>query len=585
MADNTTLNVGTLGDVIATDDIGGVKHQQVKIEWGIDGTATPVSTANPLPISDAGGSLTVDNAGTFAVQAAATLAAETTKVIGTVNLSAAQTLATVTTVGTVSSVTAIAGALPAGNNNIGDVDVASIIPGTGATNLGKAEDAVHADGDVGVMALGVRRDANTTLAGTTGDYGPIQLSALGNVKVAIIEGAGSGGTSIVDAAAFTRATTSITPIGGVVETSAPTVTNGNASVLSLTTGGAVRVAVASGGIAGVVEDVASAGAEEGILSMTIRQDTIASTTSADGDFQNLKTTSVGRLYVDSAVTSVVPGTGATNLGKSEDLVHTSGDVGVMALAVRQDTLSTLVSADGDYAPLKVDSAGRIYTTDTVQGQSATDAAVAGNPVLSGGRASTAVPTAMSADGDAVPAWMTRTGATVISGDNVDDAAFTPATSRVVVIAGQADETATDSVDEGDAGAIRITLDRKVITTPYAHPAGGYTPVSTVSAASTNATSLKGSAGTVGAVTVTNINAAMRYLKFYNKATAPTVGTDTPVYVIPLPGNTAGAGATVSFGDAGLNFSTGIAWALTTGPTVADTGAVAVSEIIVSIAYI
>lgn len=44
------------------------------------------------------------NAGTFAVQSAATLAAETTKVIGTVNLSAAQTLATITTVTGVTTV-------------------------------------------------------------------------------------------------------------------------------------------------------------------------------------------------------------------------------------------------------------------------------------------------------------------------------------------------------------------------------------------------------------------------------------------------------------------------------------------------
>lgn len=62
------------------------------------------------------------------------LAAETTKVIGTVNIAAAQTLATVTTVG---AVTAITNALPAGTNaigklsansgvDIGDVDVTSV---------------------------------------------------------------------------------------------------------------------------------------------------------------------------------------------------------------------------------------------------------------------------------------------------------------------------------------------------------------------------------------------------------------------------------------------------------------------------
>lgn len=60
MADNTDLNAGTGGDTIATDDIGGVKHQRVKIEYGVDGSATDVSDTNPLPIDDAGGTLTVD---------------------------------------------------------------------------------------------------------------------------------------------------------------------------------------------------------------------------------------------------------------------------------------------------------------------------------------------------------------------------------------------------------------------------------------------------------------------------------------------------------------------------------------------
>lgn len=53
MADNTTLNAGSGGDVIASDDIAGVKHQQVKVEFGADGTATPVSTTNPLPVNNA----------------------------------------------------------------------------------------------------------------------------------------------------------------------------------------------------------------------------------------------------------------------------------------------------------------------------------------------------------------------------------------------------------------------------------------------------------------------------------------------------------------------------------------------------
>jgi len=52
MADNVQLNSPTTaGATIATDDIGGVQHQQVKIEFGGDGVATPVSTADPLPVT------------------------------------------------------------------------------------------------------------------------------------------------------------------------------------------------------------------------------------------------------------------------------------------------------------------------------------------------------------------------------------------------------------------------------------------------------------------------------------------------------------------------------------------------------
>lgn len=50
MADNTTINRGTDGDTIATDDIDGIKHQLVKMEFGKDGEATEVTALTPLPI-------------------------------------------------------------------------------------------------------------------------------------------------------------------------------------------------------------------------------------------------------------------------------------------------------------------------------------------------------------------------------------------------------------------------------------------------------------------------------------------------------------------------------------------------------
>lgn len=58
------------------------------------------------------------------------------------------------------------------------------IPGVGATDLGKAEDAAHASGHVGVMALVVRKDTAVALAGTDGDYIPLIVDASGRLHVA-----------------------------------------------------------------------------------------------------------------------------------------------------------------------------------------------------------------------------------------------------------------------------------------------------------------------------------------------------------------------------------------------------------------
>jgi hypothetical protein len=84
--------------------------------------------------------------------------------------------------------------IPAGTNNIGDVDVLSVVPGTGATSLGKAEDAAHTTGDTGVMALGVRAASPTERSAgpTDGDYEPFALNEVGAVWVSPTASANGG---------------------------------------------------------------------------------------------------------------------------------------------------------------------------------------------------------------------------------------------------------------------------------------------------------------------------------------------------------------------------------------------------------
>lgn len=68
----------------------------------------------------------------------------------------------------------------------------------------------------------------------------------------------------------------------------------------------------------------------------------------------------GYLMLVKKIIGLEPGTTAASLGKAGDAAHASGDVGVMALAVRKDTPTALAGSDGDYAPPEVDAVGRMY---------------------------------------------------------------------------------------------------------------------------------------------------------------------------------------------------------------------------------
>lgn len=52
------------------------------------------------------------------------------------------------------------------------------------------------------------------------------------------------------------------------------------------------------------------------------------------------------------------------VAKAEDAAHSSGDSGIMALAVRKDTAAALADSDGDYTPLVTDASGRLHVTDS-----------------------------------------------------------------------------------------------------------------------------------------------------------------------------------------------------------------------------
>ena len=130
MADNIGYTPGS-GATIAADEIGGVLYQRMKIGIGADGTATDISTANPMPITapnalgvSATGALTTTETGELveAIEALRMAVQSLNRTVGqvlpdstgrmrtvvesgsNVAITSLPTLSTVTTVGTVTTV-------------------------------------------------------------------------------------------------------------------------------------------------------------------------------------------------------------------------------------------------------------------------------------------------------------------------------------------------------------------------------------------------------------------------------------------------------------------------------------------------
>lgn len=206
---------------------------------------------------------------------------------------------------------------------------------------------------------------------------------------------------------------------------------------------------------------------------------------------------------------------------------------------------------GQVAPLLTDANGRLI----VGGAAASAAAIAGNPVLMGGTFTTTPPTVTT--GQAVNLQTTNRGEQLVA-----------ISSGATAVAVKAASTAAAAADP----ALTVALSPNMAPTLSA----------VNSAATTNATSVKASAGTVFSVCCSNTGGAAAFVKLYNLATAPTVGTSVPVLTISVP---ASGTVTIDFGTFGSRFGTGIALAITNLAADTDTTAVAAAQVKVLTNYV
>lgn len=232
--------------------------------------------------------------------------------------------------------------------------------------------------------------------------------------------------------------------------------------------------------------------------------------------------------------------------------------GLETLIGTSNTLaSTLQTSTDSLVTATENMEAAITGTLEVGGAVADDAAASGNPVPVGGRYTATRPTL--SDGDRGELRVTTKGELTVAPVQELTAADAVANTSIGFF-----------VSNGGIGRVAAvgeyifngsTWDR--VTSPNA------TSRIPTSAASVNATSAKASAGRIFTIIAYNTTASTIYLKVYNKASAPTVGSDTPILTLPIP---PGGGLAIDWAK-GFYCSTGIAYALTT--SVADAGSAAV----------
>lgn len=104
----------------------------------------------------------------------------------------------------------------------------------------------------------------------------------------------------------------------------------------------------------------------------------------------------------------------------------------------------------------------------------------------------------------------------------------------------------------------------------------------ISAATTNSTLIRAGVAKLGWLVVGNVGATVAYVKLYDKATAPTVGTDVPFATYMVPGSTTGGVPQVI--PVRLPIQLGLGLAITGLPTDADATAVALAQVVVNLSY-
>jgi len=349
------------------------------------------------------------------------------------------------------------------------------------------------------------------------------------------------------------------------------------------------------------EDAAHASGDTGDFMLGVANETL-SAFGAAGDYTPIGVTRGGGVFTVENYSMYPTALAPTSLLKLEDAVHASGDAGVPVWAVQTNTPASS-GANGDYVTLNSGATGGLYVDLDARAQGTTTSPSRREDVafgdqdgvmMAGGVNNRSFGAYNSTNGDITPFSVGDKG--VLASMLMYDSSLGGGSSPIVL--------EDDASANAGAGLVTVGIQETTLSSAYtAGSAGDYTvtknneygaqyvqiapaldsTLSTTgitSAATNNSTNVKAGRGAVYGWSISNTTAAIKYVKLYNKATAPTCGTDTPVIRIGVP-----ATSTVSYvNPIGINMPTGLGYCIVTGAADTDNTAVAANDIFLNLSY-
>ena len=425
-----------------------------------------------------------------------------------------------------------------------DQSALPVTVGVAATSLGKAEDAVHVSGDTGVMVLGVRQDADTSPVSADGDYQAFQFNSTGRLKVSTQPGDISSTTGTITTASST-VTSNVSRASNVMIQ-----VTGTYAGVNMTFEGSIDSGTTYFTVQAVRSDANTIETTSGVIASTTRAWELSVNA-----MTNVRVRSTAYTSGTASIT-ILPGVYAT------EPIPAAQISGTQPVSVAAATFSIPV-------PVTDVTSAAITTTTTT----ATIGPSAGNsyqvviPVTAVSGTTPTLSVRIEESDDSGTNWYTRFTFTTITATGIYRSPILKLRGNRVRYA----QTVTGTTPS----FTRAVLRNQRNDTSWS----GY-PGQLISAATTNATSVLGAPCELTKLTASNVNAAARYLKIYDKATAPTVGTDIPVATYILPGNASGATTNIPI-TIPDSFQFGFAFATTVEATVAGVTAVAANEIVIN----